>query len=66
MLKLSKAVRSMIAAGFILATGLMSGCGGSDTASTSSKQELLNVSYDPTRELYAAILKRRKHGRVLS
>ena len=54
MFKFPKAIRSMIAAGFILTASLMSGCGGSDSASTSNKQELLNVSYDPTRELYAA------------
>lgn len=39
----------------ILSVGLMSGCGsGSADATGSSELEILNVSYDPTRELYAA------------
>ena len=39
----------------ILSVGLMSGCGsGSGDAAGSSELEILNVSYDPTRELYAA------------
>ena len=53
MFKLSKKIRSLIIAGFIFSAGIMSGCG-SDSASTSSATEFLNVSYDPTRELYAA------------
>lgn len=53
MLNLSKKIRALIAAVFIFSTGIMSGCG-SDSASNSDATEFLNVSYDPTRELYAA------------
>ena len=39
----------------IVAAGVMAGCGsGSADATGSSGLEILNVSYDPTRELYAA------------
>lgn len=51
MFKLAKKIRSLIAVGIICSAGLMSGCGGD---SSGGKQELLNVSYDPTRELYVA------------
>lgn len=55
MFKVSKKIRSLIAVGVIFSAGLMSGCGGDNSAATSEgKKELLNVSYDPTRELYAA------------
>lgn len=38
-----------------LLTGTLTGCGSSsDSSADSSSVELLNVSYDPTRELYAA------------
>lgn len=55
MFKFSKLVKSIVTAGFIFSMGLMSGCGGENSAGISqSKAEFLNVSYDPTRELYAA------------
>lgn len=39
----------------ILAVGVLNGCGNSDSGSPDSgKMEITNVSYDPTRELYAA------------
>ncbi len=47
-----KKIAKMIIGGIFL-TGIMSGCGG-DSASNSGTKEFLNVSYDPTRELYAA------------
>ena len=47
-----KIFSAIVAGGIFCVTGIMSGCGG-DTASTGGAQELLNVSYDPTRELYA-------------
>lgn len=40
---------------FVLAAGVLNGCGSSDSGSSGSgKVEITNVSYDPTRELYAA------------
>ncbi len=53
MFKFSKVACSIIAAGFIFSTGIMAGCGG-DNSNVQDKQEFLNVSYDPTRELYSA------------
>ena len=43
------------AAGLLIMTGVLAGCGGSDAASSDSAdgQTFLNVSYDPTRELYS-------------
>lgn len=52
MFKFSKKISALIAAGFIFSAGIFSGCG-NDSASTETKKEFLNVSYDPTRELYA-------------
>lgn len=52
MFKFSKLAKSVMAAGIIFTTGIMAGCGG-DSAVSNTKLELLNVSYDPTRELYA-------------
>lgn len=52
MFKFSKLAESVMAAGIIFTTGIMAGCGG-DSAVLNTKLELLNVSYDPTRELYA-------------
>lgn len=52
MFKFSKLAKSVMAAGIIFTTGIMAGCGG-DSAVLNTKLELLNVSYDPTRELYA-------------
>lgn len=43
---------ALVAAGFIFSAGIFAGCG-NDSASTETKKEFLNVSYDPTRELYA-------------
>ena len=40
-----------LAASVLLAVGVMAGCG-SDTAENTDSKEFLNVSYDPTRELY--------------
>ena len=55
MFRFSKKFYALITAGFIFSAGLMSGCGGGDSAAnTESKKDFLNVSYDPTRELYAA------------
>lgn len=54
MFKISKSVRTIIAAGFMLSIGLMTGCGGDSAATSDGKKEFLNVSYDPTRELYVA------------
>ena len=43
-----------LAAGLVLAMGALTGCGGNATAdSGSAGKEFLNVSYDPTRELFA-------------
>ena len=37
--------------------GIMSGCSNKDTtANTKESLELLNVSYDPTRELYTKVI----------
>ncbi|MBR1487147.1 MAG: sulfate ABC transporter substrate-binding protein [Synergistaceae bacterium] len=52
MFKFSKKFSALVAAGFIFSAGIFSGCG-NDSASTETKKEFLNVSYDPTRELYA-------------
>lgn len=52
MFKFSKKISALVAAGFIFSAGIFSGCG-NDSASTETKKEFLNVSYDPTRELYA-------------
>ena len=42
-----------LAAGLVLAMGALTGCGGNAAAdSGSAGKEFLNVSYDPTRELY--------------
>lgn len=40
-----------LAVSVLLAVGVMAGCG-SDTAENTDSKEFLNVSYDPTRELY--------------
>ena len=53
MFKLSKLAKTLIATGFILTTGIFSGCGNDSTSNSNDKPEFLNVSYDPTRELYA-------------
>ena len=53
MFKLSKKISALIVAGFVFSAGIMIGCG-NDSASNSGATEFLNVSYDPTRELYAA------------
>ena len=53
MFRFSKKIRALIAAGFIFSAGIMNGCG-SDSASDTGATEFLNVSYDPTRELYVA------------
>ena len=43
-----------LAAGLVLAMGALTGCGGNAAAdSGSAGKEFLNVSYDPTRELFA-------------
>lgn len=52
MFNLAKKLRALIAVGFIACTGIAIGC--SNEKTNSGAQELLNVSYDPTRELYAA------------
>ena len=48
--------RSLLAIGltFVVAAGVLTGCGNSKAADTSSRLgvEITNVSYDPTRELY--------------
>ena len=48
--------RSLLAIGltFVMAAGVLTGCGNSKAADTSSQPgvEITNVSYDPTRELY--------------
>lgn len=41
-----------LAASVLLAVGVMAGCG-SEAADETATKEFLNVSYDPTRELYA-------------
>ena len=53
MLKLSRKARALFAAGLIFSAGFISGCH-DDLMSNSAPKEFLNVSYDPTRELYAA------------
>ena len=53
-MKFRKIARMIFAAGLIGVSGLMFGCGGSDAEQSSATKEFLNVSYDPTRELYAA------------
>ncbi len=52
MFNFSKVARAIVAAGFIFSTGIITGCG--DDSSSRFQQEILNVSYDPTRELYSA------------
>lgn len=47
-----KLFKAVVTAGLFCAVGVMSGCG--DDSAGSGKQELLNVSYDPTRELFVA------------
>ncbi|MBR3457301.1 MAG: sulfate ABC transporter substrate-binding protein, partial [Selenomonadaceae bacterium] len=44
-----------LALGVLFAAGVMAGCGTEEKAATEngSAKEFLNVSYDPTRELYA-------------
>lgn len=54
MIRFSKMLKAMTVAGMILGVGIFSGCGNTDSANTSTAPEFLNVSYDPTRELYAA------------
>ena len=54
---LSKRLKKIFGAalGAVLAMGMMTGCGGQEQAATSDgAKEILNVSYDPTRELFAA------------
>ena len=53
-MKKDKANVCLIVLLIITTVGLMSGCGSEsgDTAGGSARMELLNVSYDPTRELY--------------
>jgi sulfate transport system substrate-binding protein len=53
-MKLSKVKKVLLAAGFIFSAGIFTGCGGDTASSLNSTPEFLNVSYDPTRELYAA------------
>ncbi len=54
MFKFSKKFRALIVTGFIFSAGLIVGCGDENSAANSEdKKEILNVSYDPTRELYA-------------
>lgn len=53
MFSFSKKVRAMLAAGVIFSAGIISGCG-DDSAASKNELELLNVSYDPTRELFSA------------
>lgn len=52
MFKFTKLAKALIATGFLFSMEIMAGCGG-DPAISNTKPELLNVSYDPTRELYA-------------
>ena len=48
------ALRKFIAVMILLATLMLTGCGEeSNSVTTSTAREFLNVSYDPTRELYA-------------
>ena len=55
MLRIKKSIRALIAAGLFVSMGIFGGCGGGDQATKSDeKKDFLNVSYDPTRELYAA------------
>ena len=49
--KLSRTVMSIVLAGFIAITG---GCGEAEKKADSDTVAITNVSYDPTRELYAA------------
>ena len=53
MFKFKRLAKVFLTAGLIFSSGIIFGCG-SDSASNSDKKEFLNVSYDPTRELYAA------------
>ena len=56
MFKLKKMVSILVGAALTVGTvGIMTGCGGGgEETSQGSAKEFLNVSYDPTRELYAA------------
>ena len=55
MFKLKKMLSILIGTALAVGTvGMMTGCGGGEEASQGSAKEFLNVSYDPTRELYAA------------
>ena len=47
-------LRKFFAAMILFASIVMTGCGDDNSIPTSVTQEFLNVSYDPTRELYAA------------
>lgn len=52
---MKKMLNAIIAASLIGIMGLMSGCGDNSASNKSNEaKEFLNVSYDPTRELYAA------------
>lgn len=51
---MKKKITAAVLIAALTTVGLLSGCGGSTAASeTSAAAELLNVSYDPTREFYA-------------
>ncbi|MBO6305065.1 MAG: sulfate ABC transporter substrate-binding protein [Selenomonadaceae bacterium] len=51
-MKIKKAIG--LALGILLTAGIIAGCGGEDKkAAKEEAKEFLNVSYDPTRELYA-------------
>ena len=56
MFKLKKMVSILIGATIAIGTfGMITGCGSDNKeVSQDSDKEFLNVSYDPTRELYAA------------
>jgi sulfate/thiosulfate-binding protein len=52
-----KRSKKALATGFVLSLAVLAGCGGGDAGSDAAAGgpvKLLNVSYDPTRELYAA------------
>jgi sulfate transport system substrate-binding protein len=53
MISFAKVFKTFAVAGMFLGVGLISGCASTDNDSSGKSLEFLNVSYDPTRELYA-------------
>ncbi|MDR1700573.1 MAG: sulfate ABC transporter substrate-binding protein [Lachnoclostridium sp.] len=52
--KLSKRILTLSVTGIVLGASLLTGCGNNTEGGESGSIEITNVSYDPTREFYAA------------